>query len=174
MYEHDSALRKRYLISFFGIWIVCGIVLAILLASVGPCFVGPILGNHAYDELMAYLYKADRQFPVMVLPVQEMLLERYRSNDHGLGRGITAMPSLHVAQAFLFFLAMRHKARWLAALFGVFALMILLGSVHLAYHYAVDGYVSIAVTATIWWLAGRLVNRPASARTGTSPVAGMT
>ena len=28
----------------------------------------------------------------------------------------------------------------------------MIGSVHLAYHYAVDGYVSIAVTLIIWWM----------------------
>lgn len=157
LYESDQTLRRRYFVSFFGVWIVCGILLATRLASVGPCFVGPLLGMNVFDEQMAYLHKANEQFPVMVLPVQELLLAGYQQGDSSLGRGITAMPSLHVAQAFLFFLAMRHKARWAAILFGIFALVIMAGSVHLGYHYAVDGYVSIMVTALIWVLAGHLV-----------------
>jgi hypothetical protein len=30
--------------------------------------------------------------------------------------------------------------------------------VHLAWHYAVDGYAGIAIAATCWWLAGKLVD----------------
>ncbi len=74
------------------------------------------------------------------------------------------MPSLHVAQSFLFFLVMRHKARWIAAAFGIFALVIFFGSVHLGYHYAVDGYVSIMVTLVVWSLAGWLVRRKGAQR----------
>ncbi len=156
IYERDALLRRRYFIAFFGIWIICGILLATLFASVGPCFVGPLFGINEFDQQMAYLHEANRHFPVMVLDVQQDLLDWYRHADKGLGRGLTAMPSLHVAQAFLFFLAMRHKSRRLGVAFGIFALVILLGSVHLGYHYAVDGYVSIAATAAIWWLAGKL------------------
>jgi len=65
---------------------------------------------------------------------------------------------MHVALAFLFYLAMRHVSKALSAAAGIFCVLILLGSVHLAYHYAVDGYVSIAATLIIWkvagWLAG--------------------
>ncbi|AZI35430.1 hypothetical protein NT2_09_00850 [Caenibius tardaugens NBRC 16725] len=38
---------------------------------------------------------------------------------------------------------------------GLFFAIILIGSVHLAYHYAVDGYAAIIATAIIWIVAGR-------------------
>jgi hypothetical protein len=37
--------------------------------------------------------------------------------------------------------------------------IVLIGSVHLAYHYAVDGYVSIVVTGMIWAVSGALARR---------------
>jgi hypothetical protein len=61
----------------------------------------------------------------------------------------------------LFFLAMRKISRLAGIGFGLFALIILIGSVHLAYHYAVDGYVSIAATWLIWRASGPLARRVA-------------
>jgi hypothetical protein len=161
--QRDATLRAQYFIGFFAIWVVLGVVLATALASVGPAFVGPLLGNHHFDQQMAYLRSANEHFPIMVLAVQGELLQSYHNANHGLGRGLSAMPSLHVAMAFLFFLAMRRVSRGAGVAFGVFVVVVMLGSVHLAYHYAVDGYVSIALTSVIWLAAGvpaRLMTGP--------------
>jgi hypothetical protein len=37
-----------------------------------------------------------------------------------------------------------------------------LGSAFLGWHYAIDGYVSIAVVSMIWWTVGRILNRRAA------------
>jgi hypothetical protein len=158
-FNKNATLRAQYFIGYFAIWTVIGVILATALASVGPCFVGPLLGNHHYDQQMAYLRSANAHFPIMVLSVQDALLASYQASNHGLGRGITAMPSIHVAMATLFFLAMRRVSRKAGWLFGAFAVIVAVGSVHLAYHYAVDGYVSIAVTSLIWIAAGALARR---------------
>jgi hypothetical protein len=36
-------------------------------------------------------------------------------------------------------------------------LLVLIGSVHLGWHYAVDGYVAIAAVTGFWWIAGRII-----------------
>lgn len=146
----DRDLRLRYFRSFFAIWIVNGVCLAILFASVGPCFAEVMLGNRHFADQMAYLQRADMHWPVMSLEVQQQLIQWHSSGSTGLGRGISAMPSMHVSLAFLFFLAVRRISRAMGILFGLYAAVILLGSVHLAYHYAVDGYVSIATTLILW------------------------
>lgn len=155
----DRQLRARFFITYFASWTLLGSALAIAFASVGPCFVGPMLGDHRFDEQMAYLRAANEQFPVMTLAVQEQLINWHASGSDGLGRGISAMPSMHVSIAFLFFLAMRRISRIAGLVFGTFFVIILIGSVHLAYHYAVDGYVSIAATWLIWLAAGVAARR---------------
>jgi len=149
----DRELRARYFIGFFGIWTIIGVVMATTFASVGPCFLGPLLRDFRFEEQMAYLYSANEHFPVMVLPVQDQLLTWHLEGSHGLARGITAMPSMHVALATLFFLAVRRLSRIAGYCALAFVLVIMTASVHLAYHYAVDGYVSIGVTLLVWALA---------------------
>ncbi len=158
----DAQLRARYFIAFFGIWSIIGVGMATALASVGPCFLGPVLGQDHFDPLMAYLHHADSRVPLMTLDVQARLIDWHRLGSHGLGRGISAMPSMHVAMSFLFFLAVRRISRLAGAIAALFVAIIMIGSVHLAYHYAVDGYVAAVVTAAIWLAAAPLARRIAA------------
>ncbi len=152
-----SDLRRQFFLTYVLSWSVIGGAMATWLASVGPVFVGPLLGDTRFDEQMAYLRAANEQIPILVLPVQEMLLERYASADNGLGSGITAMPSMHVAIAFLFWIAMRQISPRLGMFFAAFFAITWVSSVHLAYHYAVDGLVSVIAVSAIWWGSRRII-----------------
>jgi hypothetical protein len=67
------------------------------------------------------------------------------------------MPSVHVGiGAWVGFGLWRTRLR-IAGL--LFAILTLLGSVRLGWHYAIDGYVSIAIVAVLWWLVGRFAVR---------------
>ncbi len=150
----DGSLRRQFFLTYVLAWTVVGAGLATLLASVGPCFVNPLIGLHDFDAQMAYLHHVDEIVPVMVLPVQEMLLKWHSANVNGLGSGITAMPSMHVAVAYLFWLTMRKISRPAGIFFGGYFVVIWVSSVHLAYHYAVDGLVSVMAISVLWWVSG--------------------
>ncbi|MEM7700691.1 MAG: phosphatase PAP2 family protein [Pseudomonadota bacterium] len=150
--DHD--VRRQFFLTYFLSWTLIGGAMATWLASVGPCFVGPMLGDTRFDDQMAYLNAANEQIPIMTLPVQEMLLEWFAAAENGLGSGITAMPSMHCAIAFLYWIAMRRiSARW-GAFFGIFFFITWVSSVHLAYHYAVDGLVSMIAVGALWKASG--------------------
>lgn len=172
----DSRVRRQFFLTYVLSWTLIGGLMATLLASVGPCFVGPMLGDPRFDAQMAYLNAANEQVPIMVLPVQELLLEWYGKAENGLGSGITAMPSMHCAIAFLFWIAMRRVHSGWGTFFAVFFFITWISSVHLAYHYAVDGLVSLIAVAVIWKASERIIaawdaflERQATLRTNTVP-----
>lgn len=165
---HPAArhISREYIFAYLATWIGVGFLMAIGFSSVGPVFLEPIMGDPRFAAQMAYLESAALSYPVPVLDVQEMLLQQYLALGPGKGTGISAMPSMHLALCMLCWLAARHISAVLAKSLLAFMAIIWIGSVHLAYHYAVDGLVSIIAVAVIWkasraviaWWDGRTAN----------------
>jgi TRAP-type C4-dicarboxylate transport system permease small subunit len=82
----------------------------------------------------------------------------YADGTVGLGGGVSAMPSMHVSMAFLFVLLGWRVNRLLGIGALVFCTAIEVASVHLGWHYAIDGYASVALTGLIWWAVGRALD----------------
>ncbi|WP_427965074.1 phosphatase PAP2 family protein [Altererythrobacter sp.] len=152
----DRDTRRAFFLSYIMGWSLVGGLLATMLASVGPVFAEPLLGITDFVAQTDYLRAANEQIPVMVVPVQDMLVERFMASERGLGSGITAMPSMHIAICVLYWIAMREVSPRLGRYFLAFMIVIWIGSVHLAYHYALDGLASLIAMAAIWWFAKRL------------------
>ena len=158
-------LRMQYLLTFVLVWAVIGNIMAIVLSSAGPVYFGRVTGlPDPYAPLMSYLQHANTISPVPALRVQDMLWRVYQSHGLAIGSGISAMPSLHVAIAVSTVLLARRIDRRLAIAAMIFTAFILIGSVHLGWHYAIDGYVSIVATVVIWYSVGWLLNRRAVSR----------
>lgn len=154
----DTALRQRFLLGFTLTWFLGTCVLGTIFSSVGPCFYGRLVpGPDPYAQAMAWLEQVNTRYPIWSLAVMNELWKNYETG-HGVVNGISAMPSMHVGTSVLFALlgfAFGHRVvGWLLA---AFALLIFIGSVHLAWHYAIDGYAGALVAVLGWWVAGRLV-----------------
>jgi hypothetical protein len=104
---------------------------------------------------MQYLYRTNETIPIWALDTQQMLWRDYQHSRTGLGSGISAMPSVHVATATLLALFGWQYSRPYGIALTLFAVIIFIGSIHLGWHYAVDGYAAILGTLAIWWGVGR-------------------
>ena len=152
----NRELRKQFLLSFAVSSILVGTVLATIFSSGGPCFYEKLVGPpDPFAPLMAFLNQIDESVPVAALHVQELLWDGYQG--HHRFYGISAMPSMHVALPTLYVLAGFRTRRWLGWALLAYLIAILIGSVHLAWHYAIDGYVSIVVVLAVWAAVGRLM-----------------
>jgi len=165
-------LRTQYLLSYIAVWIGLGSVLAFLFPSAGPCFYSQFVEpSPAFDGLMARLdqIQAANGTPLMALHNQSYLLHAHGGDRLMIGGGISAMPSVHNGLAFLFALAGWKLSRPLGYLFGAYALLIWVGSIHLGWHYRVDGIVAIGLTLGIWRVCGRIADRLERPLLGPSP-----
>lgn len=164
----DLRLRMQFFCSLVLSWAVNGTLLAVLLSSGGPCFYRYFTdGPDPYGPLLAYLGRANEQFPIWSLRTQDYLWSAYEQGGLSVGVGISAMPSVHVATVVTIALLGWRRSRALGWCASLFALLILLGSVHLGWHYAVDGYLATIVSALIWYAVGwifqpRAVRLPAA------------
>ncbi|MEX0923006.1 MAG: phosphatase PAP2 family protein [Rhodovibrionaceae bacterium] len=156
----DLRTRAQYLLSFVLAWGVLGTLMASLFASGGPCYYEHFAaGENPFAPLMSYLYQVDETHSIWALQAQEMLWRAHSENDLALGGGISAMPSLHVACALLCALVGWRTNRVLGWIMTAFVVATMIGSVHLGWHYAVDGYASLLLLPPLWWAAGWMVDR---------------
>ncbi len=164
--------RMQFLFCFVIVWPLLGSVLAVFLSSAGPVYYGDIVGDHSiYGPMMDSLRAFNKPFEgsvfgIFALDTQAMLWADYLKTDTGIGSGISAMPSMHVSVAALLYFSGRQISRYIGYGMLVFLALIQIGSVHLGWHYALDGYVSILLTWIVWrfcgWLVARVYGAPYS------------
>ncbi|MGN6515499.1 MAG: phosphatase PAP2 family protein [Rhizomicrobium sp.] len=151
-------IRMQYLIAFAFVWFIGGNLLAIVFSSAGPCYFGRLgLEPNPYAAQMAYLQEVGRHWPLWSLDIQDRLWDSYIGRNGEIS-GISAMPSIHVTAAVLLALFGLRRNRRLGLLLCLYAGVIFIGSIHLAWHYAVDGIAGTALAILFWWMAGIVVN----------------
>lgn len=158
----DPVLRQQFTLSFIACWIIIGVLMATALSSAGPIYYAEVVpeGAAVYETPMNYLLSVDEQSRMVMFDIKYLLWGSYTGElTDGKLRGISAMPSMHVSIAFLLMLLGLRMGKWFAVGFTVFFVLIFLGSIHLLWHYAVDGYVSIVATFAIWKVAGVISRR---------------
>lgn len=164
--------RMRFLITFVLCWVLLGNVLGTALASAGPVYYQHFAaGPDPFAPLMSYLASVAESYKLSAFEAQQHLWESYQNNYLGIGSGISAMPSLHISMSVLFVL-LTWGYHWVfRAIALAYLIILLLGSVHLGWHYAIDGYASVLGTIAIWWAVGRALRRDRrqSANAATGP-----
>lgn len=156
----NPTLRLLFFYSLLLIWIIFGVLGAIYFTSAGPAFYGLLIdGTDPFEPLMDALRSANEQYSIGALVAQGVLWDNYLMRDVRLGGGISAMPSMHVAMTLLFALVGWRTARWLGIILFTYFLIVLIGSVHLGWHYAIDGYVMVPGVLLVWWFSGWLARR---------------
>lgn len=155
-------LRTQYLLSYIAIWIGVGSLLAFVLPAAGPCFYTHFAGPAPEFQALMDKLAADQAAlgrPVTALAIQHMLLHSFGGTSLAVGGGISAMPSVHNALAVVFAFAAFRLNRWAGAVMAGYAALIWFGSIHLGWHYAIDGIAAVALAFGIWKLAGRIAAR---------------
>lgn len=159
---------RQFTLAFMLCWVIGGLFLATLWSSMGPAFydfVDPT--NNPFDAQMVKLLALHESNSLWAIDTQNLLRASYLTPGIGGPEGISAMPSIHNATAALFVFAGFRINKFTGWLMTAFSVCILIGSVHLAWHYAIDGYAGILIAWACWWGAGHIL-KPKSATTLTA------
>ena len=154
----DNGWERQFLLSFIWCWIIGGTLLAIIFSSMGPAFYDLVNApTNPFAAQMAFLNGVNDSHEVLALGTQDVLRAAYLNPSNGGLSGISAMPSLHNATSTLFMFAAYRINKKFGHIMLAFLMCIILGSVHLAWHYAVDAYLGIIIALIIWKLSGALI-----------------
>ena len=134
--------------------------MATLLSSAGPCYFAEFVPGavNPYAALEAYLADVATIHPLSSTLAKELLWQTYTGHS-SLPGGISAMPSMHNAQAALFAAFAYSLNRRFGHAMVAYAALIFVGSIHLGWHYAVDGVIGIAGALVIWRACGLVSSR---------------
>lgn len=158
--DRDLGRVWRYICLYFGSWVVLGNLVAMLGSSVGPVFYDRLLGGDRFAELTVAL-QSSGMTQSAIGSIQEALWRRFETGGIDIGHGISAFPSTHVSVATIAAIYLCERSRWLAPVGFGFLGITLFMSVYTGYHYAIDGYFSIAAVFAGNWLLIKHQNRAA-------------
>lgn len=130
-------------------WMVGGILVAYALSSAGPIF----LEGPRFSELQQAIANERSSFYWAASYIHAAL-----SSPHSVyGGGISAMPSMHIAQCVLYMVFCRGtRLFWPSA---IFAVLIFIGSLYSGLHYFTDAPVAAAIAILCWYAARTWIAR---------------
>ena len=154
-----SQKRDRAMISFFLV-VSASAILQYVLPSAGPIF---------YERLGFGDRFADLPSRPWATITADYLWANYMDNGSRVGAGISAFPSLHVAGAAWVAAVVSSFSRKLAPVAWAYFTVILMGSVFLGWHYALDGIAGLVIALIMY----RLVSLNAKREARLEPVVGL-
>jgi hypothetical protein len=144
LFAPPSRNKSTLLLTFFLVMGLVGVFGQFILPSAGPIFWERMgLGNRFADFVPA----AHAGW------ASDLLWEARAGDNLGFADGISAFPSMHVAGAVWMVLAMRLIYPKVQSLLWAYLVLVLVGSVALGWHYAMDGIGAAAGTILCFVLA---------------------
>lgn len=154
-FSHDRVFSRRGIIAVVMCWFLIGVWTATALSSVGPVYMEHFYGDPRFADLTATLPP-----DLTATRTQAYLLDGF--GEPGFGKGISAAPSMHNTLFLLLILMIYNRfgndwRLWLAIAFEAITFV---SSIHLGWHYAMDGIIAALLVGPIWYAAAHIDKLP--------------
>lgn len=136
----ESLRKSRALVAYFATW-ATGALGQYILPAAGPVFWQHLGIGDRFSSLP--------REPWVNVAAQYLWSDYLKGGGH-IGTGISAMPSMHVALAAWVALVIQSYAPRLRYVAWAWVAAIFFASVHLGWHYAIDGIVAVAIALLAW------------------------
>ena len=150
LFDADSQRTTRFLKIYLFAWAALGSVVALLALSVGPVFYDALYGGSRFGFLADNLKSAGFTDGRMG-GIQAYLWQSYIRGESGIGAGISAFPSVHIALVNTWALYLYERAKWLWPIGLALVAFYTYLTVHIGFHYAIDGYASTLAIWAFWY-----------------------
>lgn len=154
----DSPVRMQFLVAFLLAWAIGGNLMATAFSSAGPVYFERLGLGETFAPLGQLLEERTGRALRAVFVLQDELWYMY--STPGNFSVISAFPSMHLATSTLMTIVAFKYRRWAGIMMTIFTALIMVGSVMLAWHYAVDGYAGILIAILCWKASGWLIRSP--------------
>lgn len=151
----DSPERMQFLLALVLACAVGGNLMATIFASAGPVYYESLGLGQTFAPLDQLLQDRSGRALRAVFRLQDQLWEMYTLPESF--SVISAFPSMHVTTSTLMAIIAFKYRRWAGILMTIFACLIMVGSVMLGWHYAVDGYAGVLLAVASWKASGWLI-----------------
>jgi hypothetical protein len=154
--------RACFFLSFAASWLLIGVLGGYVFASAGPCYAHLVGAASApeFAPLMERLKSIHESGGLLKAYFwQGVLWDHHSRQLYGFAMGISAMPSMHNAITVLYALTLSRAPRPVRMAVWTFVAVIFIGSIHLGWHYAVDGIAAGLMMWGIWKAAGAFLDR---------------
>ena len=146
--------RLAVMVSLGLCWFLFGGLAATVFSSAGPIYYEQVYGDATFVPLVERL-KAQSEIaaPIhgfAVLNASDLVWRGYIGEPGVPSLGIAAFPSMHVCMVALIWVYARAQSRIWGWIAFVYMIAIVIGSVHLGWHYLVDGLFSIIGAWVVW------------------------
>jgi hypothetical protein len=155
----ETRTKARIFVTYFMMMAAVAVGQYIL-SSAGPVFFQQFGFGPRFSQLALQPW---------VVAAKSYLWQDYLKAGGDIGGGISAMPSLHVAGALWVALAGYSYDRRIGVVGFAYFAIILIGSVLLGWHYAVDGIAGALITALAWLAAPKVADWSCLAIFGANP-----
>jgi hypothetical protein len=159
-WDNNLKRRLRFLWCFLLSWVILGSVMGLYFSSAGPLFYHAFFPGKPdpYTHFVTFIKDyGPSEFPLAYWG-GEHLLAWTTSTEMININAVAAFPSLHLAIAWLATLYGFKIDRRLGAAGVMFCVLIYLATILSGFHYAIDGYVSLATVSLMWWGIGKLLD----------------
>lgn len=154
-YLANTRQARIYLLASVLCWFVGGNVLALVFSSAGPVF-EEIHGMGIYEDHRAKILAATPIIGSFSDVVRDRLLFAY--SNHGAS-SISAFPSMHVGSTVLVTMLAWQGGVMVRVISLLFLGAVIVGSVALLWHYAVDSVAGLIVGLVCWFVAARTIDQ---------------
>ena len=151
----NSHLRLSFMLAFGLSWAVGGSVLATVFSSAGPVYMEALFDDATFAPLMTRLAEQSEVITLRALAVQDTLWQGYNDPNYA-PVGISAFPSMHNCVMIVLVLGFFKLNRTAGIAMSLLALAVVIGSVHLGWHYLVDSLAGLVLGWLIWVVSGRI------------------